>query len=151
MNQIIVIHPYKYEGQWVFDDEAVGLRREAFVAGADKIIDKMVEIENIPNAAHGFTLLFSASPFPGYQEEFKWLGQDLGGNTYSSPNLKLEGWLCPALLRYFDAAPERIYAQFKAESRLTSGCSRRLQRYPLTQHLKAAAEPRALGSVNHVR
>jgi hypothetical protein len=59
MNQIIVIHPYKYEGQWVFDDEAVGLRREAFVAGADKIIDKMVEIENIPNAAHGFTLLFS--------------------------------------------------------------------------------------------
>ena len=38
-NQICVIKPYKWEGMWVFDDERVGLVREAFVAGADTIID----------------------------------------------------------------------------------------------------------------
>jgi len=27
--------------------------------------------------------------------------------------LDLEGWLCPALLKYFEEAPQNIYAQFK--------------------------------------
>ena len=63
MNAIHVIHPYRDGGTWVFDDPAVGLRREPFVAGADLVIDRMVE--NLPGAARGFTLLFSASPFPG--------------------------------------------------------------------------------------
>ena len=49
MNSILVIHPYKSEGMWVFDDARVGLVREPFVAGADTIIDRMVE--GIPNAA----------------------------------------------------------------------------------------------------
>jgi hypothetical protein len=26
-----------------------------------------------------------------------------------------EGWLCPALFKYFEAAPQRIHAQFKAK------------------------------------
>jgi len=25
----------------------------------------------------------------------------------------MEGWLCPALFKYFEAAPPKIYAQFK--------------------------------------
>ena len=41
MNSILVIHPYKYEGIWVFDDPAAGLVKEAFVAGADVILDKI--------------------------------------------------------------------------------------------------------------
>ena len=114
MNAIIAIHPYKYEGLWVFDDAKVGLSQEPFVSGADEIIDRMVQ--GIPNAATGFTLLFSASPFPGHQAIFEWRRKDLGGNWYYSPQLGLEGWLCPALFRYFDAAPERIYAQFKAKA-----------------------------------
>jgi hypothetical protein len=28
----------------------------------------------------------------------------------------MEGWLCPALLRYFDQAPKQIYVQVKARS-----------------------------------
>ena len=28
----------------------------------------------------------------------------------------MEGWLCPALFKYFDQAPERIYAQVKPRS-----------------------------------
>jgi len=34
MNAIRAIHPFRYEGLWVFDDETVGLRQEPFVSGA---------------------------------------------------------------------------------------------------------------------
>ncbi len=118
MNSITAIHPYKYEGMWVFDDPAVGLRQEAFVSGADTIIDRMVE--SIPNASAGFTLVFSASPFPGYQLDLEWRRQDLSGNWYYSSALNAEGWLCPALFKYFDSAPARIYAQFRPKAALGS-------------------------------
>lgn len=111
MNAIIAIHPYKSDGLWVFDDESVGLRQEPFVSGADTIIEMMVQ--GIPDAASGFTLLFSAAPFPGYQVAFDWRREEMDGNWYFSKDLNMEGWLCPALFKYFDSAPETIYAQFK--------------------------------------
>jgi hypothetical protein len=37
-----------------------------------------------------------------------------GGNWYRSADLDMEGWLCPALFRYFDQAPKRIYARVKS-------------------------------------
>jgi len=114
MNAIIAIHPYKYEGLWVFDDAKVGLVQEPFVSGADEIIEKMVR--DIPDAARGFTLLFSAAPFPGHHATFEWRRKDQGGNWYYNPEFGIEGWLCPALFRYFEAAPERIYAQFKPKA-----------------------------------
>src|SRR5512147_905293 len=100
MNAIVTIHPHKYQGLWVFDDATAGLVQEPFVSGADEIIDKMVQ--GIPDAESGFTLLFSATPFPGCQTSFEWRRQDLGGNWYYSVDLGIEGWLCPALFRYFD-------------------------------------------------
>ena len=42
-DSIMVIHPHRYEGMWVFDDPGVGLLREPFVSGADDVIDRMVE------------------------------------------------------------------------------------------------------------
>lgn len=113
-NAILVIHPYKWEGVWVFDDERVGLFREPFVSGADTIIEEMAA--RIPDADNGFTLVFSASPFPGYQAEFERRRQEYGGNWYYSPELDREGWLCPALFRYFDDAPQKLYAQFKPKN-----------------------------------
>lgn len=113
MSSILVIHPYKYEGTWVFDDPRVGLVREPFVAGSDTIIDRMVE--GIENAAAGVTILFSSSPFPGSQYEFQWRREESGGNWYFSPQFGLEGWLCPALFKYFEATPRRIFAQVKAK------------------------------------
>ncbi len=109
MNSIITIHPYKHEELWVFDDDSVGLLREPFVSGADVIIDRLVEA--IPNAGQGFTLFFSASGFPGYQAELEWRREDMGGNWYYSPTLDAEGWLCPALLKYFEKATKKIYVQ----------------------------------------
>jgi len=114
MNAIIAIHPYKYEGLWVFDDDKVGLVQEPFVAGADAIIEAMAR--EIPEAESGFTLVFSAGPFPGHQAVFERRRPESGGYWYYSPALAAEGWLCPALFRYFDAAPEKIYAQFRRKS-----------------------------------
>lgn len=111
MNALRVIHPYKHEGLWVFDDEAAGLVREPFVSGADTVIDRMVAA--IPDAEAGFTLIFSDRPFPGFQGEFEWRREEYEGNWYYSAALDMEGWLCPALFKYFDAAPPKLYAQFK--------------------------------------
>jgi hypothetical protein len=112
MNSIMVIHPYKFDEMWVFDDEKVGLIREPFVSGADTIIDRMVA--HIPNAEKGFSLLFSAQPFPGYQAKFDWQREEYGGNWYYNTELDMEGWLCPALFKYFEVAPKEFYAQCKA-------------------------------------
>ncbi len=114
MNSIIAIHPYKHEGLWVFDDEKAGLVQEPFVSGADTVIDRMVA--GIPDAEKGFTLIFSAGPFPGYQAAFERRREEMGGNWYYSADLDMEGWLCPALFKYFDQAPPKIYAQFKAKA-----------------------------------
>ncbi len=114
MNALVVIHPYKYEGMWVFDDARVGLVQEPFVSGADTIIDRMVE--SIPNAEKGFSLVFSATPFPGHDAKFEWRREESGGNWYFSPDLEMEGWLCPALFKYFETAPKELYAQFKPKA-----------------------------------
>ena len=113
MNSLIAIYPYKYEGLWVFDDERVGLIQEPFVSGADEIIEYMTR--TIPEAHRGFRLMFSRSPFPGWMLELEWRREESGGNWYYSVTLDREGWLCPALFRYFTAAPVRIYAKFEAK------------------------------------
>src|SRR5262245_37600656 len=112
MNALIAIYPYKLEGLWVFDDAKVGLVQEPFVSGADEIIERLTR--SIPAAEAGFRLLFSANPFPGSMVEFEWRREESGGNWYYCAALEREGWLCPALLRYFEKAPAKIYAKFEA-------------------------------------
>ena len=114
MNSIGLIAPYKHEGMWVFDDPLVGLRREPFVAGIDTMIDRLVTA--IPNAERGFRLLFSSSPFPGYKVALHWRREEYGGNWYYSPQFDMEGWLCPALFKYFDTAPPKLYVRAEAKS-----------------------------------
>ena len=86
--------------------------QEPFVAGADTMIDRVVA--DIPDAERGFTMIFSAMPFPGYQYQLDWRREEGGGNWNYSAALGTEGWLCPALLRYFSEAPKQIYLQTKA-------------------------------------
>ncbi|MBW4506145.1 MAG: hypothetical protein KME64_06510 [Scytonematopsis contorta HA4267-MV1] len=106
-NSLMLIFPYKYEDIWVFDDKAVGLEREPFVCGVPEMIDTLVE--NIPNADTGFKLIFSQHPFPGYQAELTYSRPEYGGHWYSLQDK--EGWLCPALFKYFDSAPKKIYCK----------------------------------------
>lgn len=111
MNSLAVIKPYRYLEMWVFDDERAGIVQEPFVGGADAIIDQWVR--NIPNAYGGFQLVFSAEPFPGFQHRLTWVRPELSGNVYFEPDLGMEGWLCPALLKYFEAPPAELYCQCK--------------------------------------
>ena len=52
--------------------------------------------------------------FPGYQLNLTWIREKCEGNWYSLNDVE-EGWLCPALLKYFETAPSEIYA--KAEKK----------------------------------
>ena len=112
-NSITVIKPYKWEGLWVFDDDRVELVKEPFVGGADTLIDLAVEQKGITNAKEGFLLLFSATRFPGADLELEWVREELDGNVYLWREQNQEGWLCPALLKYFDAAPKNLFVQLK--------------------------------------
>ena len=120
MNSINVISPYKHFGMWVFDDEKVGLTREPFVAGADVMMECLVA--DMPDAANGFILIFSGKPFPGHQHRLDWKrAEDDGGNWYRWEEFKIEGWLCPALLKYFDEPPKEIYVQTKPRAAAGGG------------------------------
>ena len=113
MNSLFVIAPYDYGGLWVFDDERVGLEQEPFVGGADTMIDALVA--DIPDAKQGFRIVFSASAFPVYTQKLNWVRPELSGNVYRSEELGMEGWLCPALFKYFDSAPAEIYLKVEAK------------------------------------
>ncbi|MGF1486137.1 MAG: DUF6717 family protein [Prochloraceae cyanobacterium] len=108
-NAMMVIFPYRYEDTWVFDDDRVGLEREPFVCGVPEMIDILVK--NIPDPEKGFKLLFSGNPFPGYQAEFIRDREQYRGYWYRWKEHNLEGWLCPALFKYFQEAPEKLYCQ----------------------------------------
>jgi len=108
-NQLMVIAPYWHAGTWVFDDPAAGLEQEPFVFGVPAMIDDLVR--DIPDARDGFRMIFSAEPFPGYQQESEWVREEDGGNWYRTEDPVMEGWLCPALFRYFNTAPERLYVR----------------------------------------
>ena len=110
-NAIMIIAPYKYAGTWVIDDEKVGLSKEPFVSGIPELIDEMVK--DIPDAEKGFRLLFSTQPFPEYSHKLEWRRGDKSGNWYYTPQYDKEGWLCPALFKYYKEAPKEIY--IKAE------------------------------------
>ena len=109
VNSLFVMCPYRYEGMWVFDDPAVGLVREPFVSGIDAMIDKLVA--RIENADKGFRLIFSPAPFPGYSVKLEWRRSEYGGNWYYWPDQQMEGWLCPALFKYFKEPPKELYAR----------------------------------------
>jgi hypothetical protein len=66
-------------------------------------------VTDIPNAENGFALFFADQPFPRFQTELEWLREDCGGNWYQETTTRMEGWLCPALFKYFEVAPKRLY------------------------------------------
>ena len=111
MNSLTVIVPYKFQGMWVFDDPAVGLNKEPFIAGIDTLIDKATA--HLRDPEHGFRAIFSATPFPGANFKLEWRRTESGGNWYYSPEFKQEGWLCPALFKYFASAPREIYIKIE--------------------------------------
>lgn len=110
MNQIYVINPYKINAvTWVFDDFVRGLEQEPFVCGASEFISSFVPKETI-----SCVITFSADRFPGAETIHK-IADEMGGAFYGSQNSKQTLWLCPALLRYFNAPPKAIYFRIDAQ------------------------------------
>ncbi|MFK7776984.1 MAG: hypothetical protein QM501_02525 [Gimesia sp.] len=108
-NAMMVIAPYRHQGTWVFDDSSAGLVKEPFVAGVPEMID--VIVKDIKNADDGFRLIFSANPFPEYQKKLIWLRGDQGGNYYRFEDSDMEGWICPAMFKYYETAPKELYVK----------------------------------------
>lgn len=50
--------------------------------------------------------------------KLEWRRGEFGGNWYFSPEFNLEGWLCPALFKYFDQAPKEIFVKVEANPEL---------------------------------
>lgn len=123
----MTIYPYLLGDTWVFDDPRTGLKEEAFVCGMTEMINRIVEMNAIPNAGRGFALQFSDKPFPNYDVALSWLrsddsqvllGQDgsalqILGNWYQGHvgGELMQGWLCPALGLYFSTAPRHLYVR----------------------------------------
>ena len=113
--RVLTLYPYLLDGTcWVFDDERTGLKEEAFVMGMTEMISRVVEAKGIRDAGTGFALSFSDEPFDGHDVELLWMRPGEGeGNWYGGTVVgeRVEGWLCPALLLYFEQAPRRIFVR----------------------------------------
>lgn len=124
-NSVMRLRPYLHLGTWVFDDPAAGLCKEMFVGDTNTLIDRLVTDSGLDVAVSkrdGFYLTFGAVAFPGATHRFDWVREDpASGNWYCfgavksakgwEPADRAEGWLCPALFKYFAKAPLAIYAR----------------------------------------
>ena len=115
-NSIYTMRVYYDEGSWVFDNPSVGLYREPFVAGADEIFDEIIRVRGVADRDHArVDIVFSDVQFPGWELLAQHRGNSMGGDDYSviaSEYEMLEDhdfWLCPALLKYYSDAPNRIF------------------------------------------
>jgi len=108
-NALQIIFPYKDRGQWMFDDERVNLVREPFIYGMDTLLNIIATREKIKGLSKGVKLIFSHLPFP-QAIELVWDREDVGGNWYACPEINdRQGWLCPAMFKYFKKTPARLY------------------------------------------
>ena len=73
-------------------------------------------VREIPGAENGFTLVFSHRPFLGHRLLLQWKRNEYGGCWYQMRERNVEGWLSPALMRYYDAPPEELYVEFRRKS-----------------------------------
>lgn len=113
-NALQIIFPYRERGTWMFDDESAGLVREPFVYGMDTMLSVMAGRMmggKVKGLTKGVKLVFLHLPFPE-AVELIWVREDVGGNWYRCPELDdRQGWLCPALFKYFEKAPPLLYVK----------------------------------------
>ena len=122
-NSIMIISPYQLivggRRTWCFDDELAGLKREPFVAGMSEMIDMALISKNKQasdideSTKNGFTLMFSSKPFVGYDFSIDFIESEFEGSWYEWKDKNMKGWLCPALFKYFDKAPEEIFIKIE--------------------------------------
>jgi hypothetical protein len=109
-NQINVIHPFKKNNVWVFNDPEVNLYEEPFVSNVNPLIDTVV-------TGDSFTAFISHSFIPNAQIVLEQVldsdHSDIGDGWYQMQGTGLVCWLCPATLKYFKDYPDMIYVRIK--------------------------------------
>jgi len=106
---IRILRVYRHNKGWVFDDPAVGLRKEPLVMGIDRMLDTLAG----PRTKEVY-LTFSDQPFDHFNVELEWVSAEDSGNWYRSMSgitMGIMGWLCPALYKYFSKAPSKLFLE----------------------------------------
>ena len=112
-NALLVIEPYRTgSNSWAFDEPRLGLHREPFVQGIPQIIDRAVAW--LPGSDKSVRLTFSQQAFPGAQLRLDRRQEQDGGNWYHCAEYNMDGWLCPALFKFFPRAPAHLYVKAEA-------------------------------------
>ena len=114
MNAINIIYPRLNNGIWSFTDENVGLVNEPFVGETNNVISSLVRMKEIENPFNGFKLIFSENFFPEYDAIAEHVESDGHSGNYYTLNGIVKFWLCGALMRYFDKAPQQIYVKVES-------------------------------------
>ena len=109
-NSMMVINPYYDRGSWVFDDDATGLVKEPFVAGADNFLDFLAK------GNEKISLIFSHRSFPTTDYTLHLQKEESGGGIYDEYTTKSSMWLCAATRHYFGGKmPKEIHVQYIIE------------------------------------
>jgi len=100
------IKPYWHDGAWVFDDPARGWWAKPFVTPFG-MVDQMLRQAGL-QARQPFVVIVGDRDDlgPGYRLVLERIREDREGHWYVWDATEV---LCPALIRYFDAPPARIY------------------------------------------
>lgn len=106
MNSLMSILSYRSHSGWAFDDATAGLSAEPFVAGIPEMIDVLAEQIG---ADDRIVLTFAPTEFPGSSLRLDRTREEFGGNWYRWEDRGMDGWLCPALFKYFPIAPDQIW------------------------------------------
>ena len=115
-DSVLIIEPYKINDRWYFDDPKTKLYREPFAGNIGLMFEDVAS--GIPDATNGFRLYFSSKEFPDYTMKLKWTRSKNKGNFYYSKKLNIEGWLCPALLKYYKTPPAYLYGKAEPKNKL---------------------------------
>ena len=132
MMSIHTVKLYKYNGvQWVFDDPAKQIYAEAFVGGADDLIDACFKQNGWKyNTQMNYTLQFSTKDFPGSThleflptmsvQEYNQVEVTDSGSywiCYSINNEERVIWLCDTLNEYASHEDRLLFFNIKASKR----------------------------------
>lgn len=108
-NSINILYPYRIaEDQWVYDDEDLGVYKEAFVMGSSEVINHLVGMK-----CNKFKALISSSPIPEHTAKLNRIKKDGIEGWYQLEGTDMEHWLCGCVLDYFPKYPKEIYVKIE--------------------------------------
>ena len=107
-NSINTLSPYRIDDNlWVYDDEDLGVYKEAFVMGSSEVINMLVGME-----CRKFTMHISASPIPKYEAMLTKIEGDGTPGWYKLEGTDMEHWLCEQCCQYFkEGYPPNIFVK----------------------------------------